>query len=88
MARGKDERFNKNRNPKKPFETDEEAIDALMKSFPGSKLITTNDAGDEVVHSEENYQFKPEEMGEDAHLDMMYEDRYDLPYDDEGYNDF
>ena len=71
MAKGKDERFNPNRNPKNPFASDEEAIDYLMQAFPGSKMVEPEQPTNKEPYSED---------------DSLNEDPY-TDYDEGGYNE-
>lgn len=94
MANGNDERFNPNRRPQRPM-TDDEAIEALKKAFPGSRMVNLNEDEDEdalreALSKQSSYdedEFDPREMAEDAHLDESYESKYDTDYLD-GYNGF
>jgi len=54
MANGNDERFNPNRRPQRPM-TDDEAIEALKKAFPGSKMLGEDE-------EEENYDTLEDEL--------------------------
>lgn len=94
MANGNDERFNPNRRPRRPM-TDDEAIEALKKAFPGSKMVGEDEDEDEEILREalseqssyRDNEFNPPARAEDAHLDEMYESRYDTDYLD-GYNEW
>lgn len=72
MARGNDESNNPRRRPQRP-QTDEEKMAIVKQVFPNAR---------EVVSDVDDDEFNPPERGEDAHLDMMYESRYESDYQD------
>ena len=94
MARGNDERHNPSRRPMGR----EEALNYIMKTFPGSEVVSDVDEDEEVFEralnernqsSYDEDEYNPPERAEDAHLDMMYEDRYAMDdLTNEGYNEW
>lgn len=91
MARGNDERHNPSRRPQRP-QTDEEKMAIIKQVFPNAREITSDvDEDDEIIEqmmederqkSYDDDEFNPPERAEDAHLDMMYESRYEPDYSD------